>query len=88
MKRKRMYEQDLLGKETLLKLNTIRLLAYKKRLLRVPGDKSSEDDGIRRVHPQYLHKQHPAWQEAMAELKKVLKTRENIARKANSSDTV
>ncbi len=86
MARKRMYEEDLLDRETLEKLNTIRLLAYKKRLLRVPGDKDL-DDGIPRILPPYLHKRHPAWLEAMATMKEVLAQREDVARQASRTST-
>jgi hypothetical protein len=59
----------LLTKEQMQKLTTMRLLAYKNRLMKVPESESGDGS---------LNKQSPVWIKVIAEIKEILATRENV----------
>jgi len=67
-----------LSKEELSKLNTKRLLAYKRKFMQFPDftlDQFGYDpDGKK------MSKSHPWWQETYQHLKEVLSTREHVER--------
>lgn len=66
----------LLKKEQLEKLTTVRLLAYKNKLMSVWDHPNWE-----REYDKGLSKEDPDWKQAYQDLKEVLKLREHIERK-------
>lgn len=81
-----MIRTNLLSREQLSKLNTIRLLAYKKRLHRVHEtrhyDYGNHSSGYGDL---FVTKEDPWWHEAMEDLKEELSTREHVARNSRPS---
>ena len=77
----RIYQTKLLTREEMEKLTTERLLAYKKRLYRVPEGPSYEET-IYQGTDYGMHKQRPEWQETLRILKEVLASREHVDREA------
>lgn len=66
-----------LTREEMEKLTTKRLLAYRNSLYKYPEGPSHEETIYGGVDHQ-MHKQRPEWKEAVAVLKAVLTTRENV----------
>ena len=64
-----------LSKDALEKLATKRLLAYKKTMLKYP-ETGTDSWGV--PCDDIISKQHPEWQEAYANIKAILATREHI----------
>ena len=72
----------LLTKDQLDKLNTKRLLAYKNKLLSVRESYCWCDCTYEKVDGvKCLNKEHPTWQDIYELVKKILSTREHVARK-------
>lgn len=69
--------RKFLTSEEMEKLTTKRLLAYRNKLYKVPEGPSHEETIYGGIDTQ-MHKCRPEWKEAVARVKVVLATRENV----------